>query len=396
MKIRKAMIIQSQLVILSTAICLSLFSCGKQQQSGFNMVKEYPVTTLQPESVELNTSYPATIKGRQDIEIRPNVSGFITQLCVDEGATVHKGQLLFVIDPVQYEEAVKVAEAAVKVAEANVATAQLTADNKAELAKKNIISDYDKQMAFNTLATQKAALAQAKAQLINAKQTLSYTKVSSPSNGVVGTIPLGVGSLVSPSSATPLTTVSDNSEMFAYFSLNEKQILELAREHGANNLVQNLPEVQLKLSDGTLYNKKGKIATISGIIDQSTGTSNLRAAFPNPDQLLRSGNTGDILVPIKLDSAILVPQAATYEMQDKRFVYIVQDDSTVKNTEIKILNVDDGKNFVVTSGLKAGDRIVLEGAGTLKDGAQIKPISPEEAAAKLKAMTQTQAAGKNK
>lgn len=251
-------------------------------------------------------------------------------------------------------------------------------------------------MAFNTLATQKAALAQAKAQLINAKQNLSYTKVISPSNGVVGTIPLRVGSLVSPSSATPLTTVSDNSEMFAYFSLNEKQILELAREHGANNLVQNLPEVQLKLSDGTLYNKKGKIATISGIIDQSTGTSNLRAAFPNPDQLLRSGNTGDILVPIKLDSAILVPQAATYEMQDKRFVYIVQDDSTVKNTEIKILNVDDGKNFVVTSGLKAGDRIVLEGAGTLKDGAQIKPISPEEAAAKLKAMTQTQAAGKNK
>lgn len=360
------------------------------------MVKEYPVTTLQPESVELNTSYPATIKGRQDIEIRPNVSGFITQLCVDEGATVHKGQLLFVIDPVQYEEAVKVAEAAVKVAEANVATAQLTADNKAELAKKNIISDYDKQMAFNTLATQKAALAQAKAQLINAKQNLSYTKVISPSNGVVGTIPLRVGSLVSPGSVTPLTTVSDNSEMFAYFSLNEKQILELAREHGANNLVQNLPEVQLKLSDGTLYNQKGKIATISGIIDQSTGTSNLRAAFPNPDQLLRSGNTGDILVPIKLDSAILVPQAATYEMQDKRFVYIVQDDSTVKNTEIKILNVDDGKNFVVTSGLKAGDRIVLEGAGTLKDGAQIKPISPEEAAAKLKAMTQTQAAGKNK
>lgn len=396
MKIRKAMIIQSQRVILSTAICLSLFSCGKQQQSGFNMVKEYPVTTLQPESVELNTSYPTTIKGRQDIEIRPNVSGFITQLCVDEGATVHKGQLLFVIDPVQYEEAVKVAEAAVKVAEANVATAQLTADNKAELAKKNIISDYDKQMAFNTLATQKAALAQAKAQLINAKQNLSYTKVISPSNGVVGTIPLRVGSLVSPSSVTPLTTVSDNSEMFAYFSLNEKQILELAREHGANNLVQNLPEVQLKLSDGTLYNKKGKIATISGIIDQSTGTSNLRAAFPNPDQLLRSGNTGDILVPIKLDSAILVPQTATYEMQDKRFVYIVQDDSTVKNTEIKILNVNDGKNFVVTSGLKAGDRIVLEGAGTLKDGAQIKPISPEEAAAKLKAMTQTQAAGKNK
>lgn len=390
------MIIQLQRVILSTVVCLLLFSCGKKQQSGFNMVKEYPVATLQPTSVELSTSYPATIKGRQDIEIRPNVSGFITKLCVDEGASVRKGQLLFVIDPVQYEEAVKVAEANVKVAEANVATAQLTANNKAELAKKNIISEYDKQMAFNTLASQKAVLAQAQAQLINAKQNLSYTKVVSPSDGVVGTIPLRVGSLVSPGSVTPLTTVSDNSEMFAYFSMNEKQILELARQHGANNLVKNLPEVQLRLSDGTIYGKKGKIATISGIIDQTTGSSNLRAAFQNPDLLLRSGNTGDVLVPIKADSAILVPQAATYEMQDKRFVYIVQDDSTVKNTEIEILNINDGKNFVVTSGLKAGDKIVLEGAGTLKDGAQIKPISPEEAAAKLKAMTQPQATGKNK
>lgn len=394
MKIRKAMIIQSQRVILSTAICLSLFSCGKQQQGGLNMIKEYPVITLQPTSAELKTSYPATIKGRQDIEIRPNVSGFITKLCVDEGATVHKGQLLFVIDPVQYEEAVKVAEAAVEVAEANVATAQLTADNKAELAKKNIISEYDKQMAFNTLASQKATLAQAKAQLINAKQNLSYTKVVSPSNGIVGTIPLRVGSLVSPSSATPLTTVSDNSEMFAYFALTEKQILELAREHGANNLIQNLPEVELKLSDGTIYNQKGKIATISGIIEQTTGTSNLRAGFSNPEQLLRSGNTGDILIPVKIDSAIVVPQAATYEMQDKRFVALVQDDSTVKATEIKIMSINDGKNFVVTSGLKAGDKIVLEGAATLKDGTQIKPITQEEAAAKLKAMTQPQATGK--
>ncbi len=238
------MLIQSQRFFLLTALGATFFSCGTKQQAGMmGGVPEYATITLEPTSIELNNTYPAAaIRGRQDIEIRPNVSGFITKLCVDEGATVKKGQTLFIIDPVQFEEAVKVAEANVNVAKAAVATAQLTADNKRELARKNIISEYDLQMAENTLASQKAALAQAEAQLTNAKNNLSYTQVTSPSNGVVGEIPYRVGSLVSPSMATPLTTVADNSEMYVYFSLNEKELLKMTTDGS----LKKMPEVQLQ------------------------------------------------------------------------------------------------------------------------------------------------------
>lgn len=263
------MLIQSQRFFLLTALGATFFSCGTKQQAGMmGGVPEYATITLEPTSIELNNTYPAAaIRGRQDIEIRPNVSGFITKLCVDEGATVKKGQTLFIIDPVQFEEAVKVAEANVNVAKAAVATAQLTADNKRELARKNIISEYDLQMAENTLASQKAALAQAEAQLTNAKNNLSYTQVTSPSNGVVGEIPYRVGSLVSPSMATPLTTVADNSEMYVYFSLNEKELLKMTTDGS----LKKMPEVQLQLVDGSIYPEKGTVETLSGVIDQTAG-----------------------------------------------------------------------------------------------------------------------------
>ena len=331
------MLIQSQRFFLLTALGATFFSCGTKQQAGMmGGVPEYATITLEPTSIELNNTYPAAaIRGRQDIEIRPNVSGFITKLCVDEGATVKKGQTLFIIDPVQFEEAVKVAEANVNVAKAAVATAQLTADNKRELARKNIISEYDLQMAENTLASQKAALAQAEAQLTNAKNNLSYTQVTSPSNGVVGEIPYRVGSLVSPSMATPLTTVADNSEMYVYFSLNEKE---------------------------------------------------------NPNQVLRSGGSGNILIPEKLDSTIVIPQSATVEAQDKIFAFVVTDSSTVNQTMIQVLPINNGQQYVVTGGLNPGDRIVVEGVGFIKNGMPIKPITPEEAAAKMQQATQQAAA----
>ena len=375
------MIIQSQRVIL-IALSLSLFACGKKGQTLPNAAQEYAVVTLKPTAIELNNSYPATIKGCQDIEIRPNVSGFITKLCVDEGALVRKGQLLFVIDPVQYQEAVKVAEANVKVAEANVATNELTVKNKRELEKKNIISDYDLQMAENQLATQKATLAQAQAQLTNARNNLSYTQVTSPSDGIVGNIPFRVGSLVSPSSATPLTVVSDFSKMFVYFSMNEKQILELTRQ--GKCALSQMPEVELQLADGSIYSEKGKIETLSGVIDQTTGAASIRATFSNPERVLRSGGSGNILVPVKNDSAIVIPQKATYEIQDKKYAFVVNDSSVVKIVGIEILPINNGQQYVVTSGLKAGDRVVVEGVGTtVKDGMTIKPITPEESAAKI-------------
>lgn len=396
MKILKFMVIQSRRLFL-LALSVSLFACSGKQQAGQQATPDYAVITLQPQKVVLTTSYPATFKGRQDVEIRPNVSGFITKLCVDEGASVKKGQTLFVIDPVQYEEAVNVARAAVEVAKANVATAKLTADNKKELQKKNIISKYDLQMAENTLASSEAALAQANAQLVNAEKNLSYTNVISPVDGVMGKVPFRVGALVSPSIATPLTTVSDISEMFAYFSMTEKQLLDLIRQDSSSvKILERMPAVSLTTADGRMYSEKGKIETISEVIEQSTGAVSVRATFNNPRRLLRSGGTGSVILPSELNNALVVPQKATYELQDKRFVFVVGEDSKVKNTEVEIFKLDDGKSFVVTSGLNPGDKIVVEGVGTLRDGTLINPITPEAAAAKLNAATQPAAATANK
>lgn len=392
MEIQKLMMIRSRKLLLLVG-CALCFACGDKQQGQSQSVPDYAVITVEPQTVALKASYPATIRGRQDVEIRPNVSGFITKLCVDEGATVRKGQVLFMIDRVQYEEAVNVAKAAVKVAEANVATARLTADNKRQLAGKNIISEFDRQMAENTLASQEAVLAQSKAQLINAEKNLSYTEVSSPSDGIVGTIPFRVGALVSPTSAVPLTTVSDISRMYVYFSMTEKQLLQLIRQEGSSKeIVERMPSVELELADGSLYPEKGKVETISGVIDQSTGAVSVRAAFDNSAHLLRSGGTGAVKIPSQMPDAIVIPQKATYELQDKKFVYVVQPDSTVSNKEIEIFKLDDGKNYVVTSGLVPGDRIVVEGVGTLRNGTRIRPVTPAQSAAKLKAMTE--AAGK--
>jgi len=364
-------------------MCLSFTSCGKQDQNGSQMIKELAVVSVSSSNVELISSYPAVIKGKQDVEIRPQVSGFITRLAVDEGSVVRKGQTLFIIDPVQYEEAVNAARAAVNVAKANMATAELTAQNKRELAKNNIIGAYDLQMAENSLLSSKALLAQATAQLVNAEKNLSYTRVSSPSDGVVGTIPFRVGSLVSPSIVTPLTTVSDISEMYAYFSMTERQLLGFtANGTSSKDILSTMPSVQLKLIDGTIYADTGKVETMSGVIDQTTGSVSIRAKFSNKSKILRSGGTGIVLVPANMTDRILVPQKATYEIQDKRFVYVVDDKSTVKSTPIEIFTLDDGQNFVVTSGLKAGDKIVVEGISSLKDGMQIKAVTPEQAAAK--------------
>ena len=385
MKIQKSIIIQSRKVML-VALGVSLFACSNKQQGMQQGVPDYAVITVEATPATLNSSYPATIRGRQDVEIRPNVSGFITKLCVDEGAVVKKGQTLFLIDPVQFEAAVNVARATVNVAEANVSTAKLTAENKRELAKKNIISEYDLQMAENTLASQEAALAQARAQLINAEKNLSYTEVTSPSDGVVGTFPYRVGSLVSPSSATPLTTVSDISEMYVYFSMNEKQILDMIRQAdgSTSGVLNGLPEVELQLADGTIYPEKGKISTLSGVIDQTTGSASIRATFKNP---------GHIMIPVENEAAIIIPQKATYELQDKKFVFVVTDSSTVVSTEIKVLPQTNGQQYVVSSGLKPGDRIVTEGVGTsVRNGMKINPITPEQASARLQQATQQTAA----
>lgn len=327
-------------------------------------------------TADLEKSYPATIKGKTDIDVRPLVSGFITKVHVDEGQVVSKGQVLFTLDQVQYQAAVDQAQASVLVAETAVQTAQLTANTKRSLFEKNIISEYENQLAQNSLAQAQAQLAQAKAGLVNAQKNLSYTVVTAPSTGVVGKIPNREGSLASPSMVTPLTTVSDTGDVYAYFSLTEKDILEMTEENKSlAAAIKAMPEVQLRLSDGTIYESTGKVATITGTIDSSTGAASVRALFKNSKGVLRSGSTGQVVIPHHMDSVIVIPQKATYELQDHKFVYVVGDSCKVTSRPITIYSLNDGQNFVVTSGLSANEQVVVEGVGTVvKDGLVIAPV----------------------
>lgn len=374
---------KKQLQTLSKSIlCISAFamlftSCGgkKQQQQQQPTAVQVETMKVSEGNTKLERAYPATIKGKTDIEIRPQISGFITKVCVQEGQHVKKGQLLFVIDQVQLEAAVRSAEAAVASAKSNVATNELTVANKKVLREKNIISDYEYQTATLALASAKASWNQANQGLIEAKKNLSFANVTSPSDGVVGSIPSREGSLVGPSYPA-LTTVSDISEVYAYFSLNEKELLGMTNS-GENNLsgaIKKLPEVNLVLADGTRYPLQGKVETISGVIDQSTGSASVRASFKNTNNMLRSGSTGSILIPNPLSNVIEIPQKATYEIQDKKFVYIVGKDNKAVSTPVEVSPLNDGSNYIVTSGLKAGDVVVVEGVGTLvKDGVEIAP-----------------------
>ncbi|MBQ9076421.1 MAG: efflux RND transporter periplasmic adaptor subunit [Muribaculaceae bacterium] len=367
------------LLLTGTAITvLSSCSGGQQQQAA---APEIATLTVAYGNAELKSDYAATVKGRTDIAIRPQVTGFITKVHVDEGDRVRSGQVLFTLDQIQYQAAVESAAAAVKVAESAVSTAQLTADNKKMLYDKNIISEYEWQMADNALAQAKAQLAQAEANLVNAKKNLAYTVVTAPCDGVIGTIPNREGSLASPSSAQALTTVSDNTEVYAYFSFNEKDLLGFTANgtKSVEEVIAGMPEVELQLADGTVYPIKGRVATISGVIDNTTGASNVRALFDNTNGMLRSGSTGTVLIPYTSDSTILIPQKATFEIQDRKYVYALNDSNKVSSRFIRVASENDGKNYIVTEGLVPGDRIAIEGVGTVVREGMV--VTPRDAAA---------------
>ena len=334
---------------------------------------QYGVTTIATTDREIQSNYSATIRGRQDIDIYPQVSGTISELRVTEGQSVSKGQTLFIIDQVPYKAALQTAEANVAAAKASVATAQLTYDSKKELFAKSVVSQYDLSTAENTLLTAKAQLAQAEAQRVNAANNLSYTVVKAPANGMVGTLPYRVGALVSASMPQPLTTVSDNSEMYVYFSMTENQLLNLTREYGSiDNTLKNMPDVQLRLNDGSVYDEAGRIEALRGVIDTSTGSVPLRAAFPNPNGLLHSGGAGNIILPSIYKDCIAVPQAATFELQDKVYVYKVVD-GKASSSIIDVEKLSNGREYIVRSGLTPGDVIVAEGVGLLREGTPIVP-----------------------
>ena len=353
---------------------LALASCGKKQgmPTGDN---KHVVETLTAQQAEITTSYPATIRSRQDVNVVAKVSGHIMKVCVNEGQEVKAGQALFLIDPTVYKAAVEAAEAGVNMAEASVETQRLTVENKEMLHSKDIISDFDLRAAKNQLATLEAQLASAKAQLTNAKNQLDFCTITSPTDGVVGQINYRQGTLASPSLPKPLTVVSDLREMYVYFSMAEKQVLDLGGQKAA---LESFPAVALRMSNGKTYSETGKVAAISGVIDANTGSLQVRADFKNPERLLRSGGTGIIEVPTHEDAAVMVPQIAVISVQEKKFVYTLGEDNKVKYTEIKVLSQNDGQSYIVTEGVKVGDRIVVEGVTRLKDGMEITPITAEE------------------
>lgn len=346
-------------------------SCGQKQQAAMP-VGGYETMNVAVADKIVETDYSATIRGRQDINIMPQVSGTIQKLCVTEGEKVRNGQVLFIIDQVPYKAALNTAEANVKSAKAALATAELTYNSNKELYANKVVSEFTLRTSENQYLTAKAQLAQAEAQEVNARNNLSYTEVKSPSNGVVGMLPYRVGTLVSPSMTQPLTTVSDNSEMYVYFSMTENQILGMLREYGSvDEAIAKMPEISLSLNDGTTYSAKGKIESISGVIDSQTGSVGVRAVFPNENGLLLSGASGKVSIPSTYSNYIIVPQEATVKQQDKISVFKVVDGKAV-SAIIKVAPYNDGREYIVLEGLNAGDEIIAKGAGLLREGVQVK------------------------
>lgn len=347
-----------------------LASC--KQEGSMPIETEYAVLKVSVTDKQLQTRYSASIRGRQDIDIYPQVGGFLTKLCVEEGQTVHRGQVLFIIDQVPYRAALQTAEANVQAAEAGLATAQLTLESKRELHVAEVVSAFDLKTAENSWLSAKAQLAQAKAQELSARNNYSYTEVKSPADGVVGVLPYRVGALVSANLPKPLTTVSDNSDMYVYFSLTENQLLALTRQYGSKQeALQNLPEVELQLADQSIYAEKGRVESISGVVDVNTGTVSLRAVFPNRKGLLYSGTSGNVIIPVVRKQCVVIPQTATYEVQDQVYVYKVEGERAVSHP-IRVTRVDGGQEYIVESGLQEGDVIVAEGVGLIREGTQVK------------------------
>ena len=362
-------------------IALAIVSCGQKQQGGApggaaGQVKEYPVIAVTQQSTTLFKDYAAKLEGQQTVEIRSKIAGYIDKIMVDEGAFVKKGQVLFRLNANDLQAAVRSSEASVKVAEADVNSAAINLEKTKPLVEKNIISKFELESVNSALKAKEAQLAQAKANLENAKANLQYTVITSPAEGTIGTFPYRVGSLVSSTSAEPLTTVSNTAKMYAYFSFNEKEFLTLVKGLEGKNLQEKfakLPDVSLVLADNSVYEQPGRIETASGLIDQQTGSINVRATFPNTEGLLRSGGSGMVRIPQFINSAIIIPQKTTYELQGKYFVYLVGSDNKVHNTEIQIVSGNLKDSYVVTNGLKVGDQIVLQGIATLRNDTEIKP-----------------------
>lgn len=375
-------------ILMFAASALLLVSCGGGGGRPTFGDNEFPVVTVGTSSASSQATYPASIKGVQDVQISPKIGGFITRINVKEGQTVGAGQVLFEIDNATYQAQVRQAQASVNTAQAACNTAKLSYENSQKLFENKVIGDFELKSATNQYEQAKAGLAQAQAALASAKEQLSFCFVKSPASGVVGTLPFKVGALVGAQNV--LTTVSNNSSMEVYFSMTEKDALAMSK---SGDGLSQLPAVQLQLADGTIYGHEGKVTKMSGVIDQATGTVQLIAVFPNAEKLLKSGGSGAIVIPHDNNSAIVIPQSCVSEVQDKKFVYTLGKDNKVAYTEIKVAPQNDGNNYVVTEGLKVGDKYVSNGITKLSDGMVIVPITPERYNQKIKEQVKAMSAG---
>lgn len=355
------------LLVVCCVLLPSACSDKKQALPG----EKYKTLTVAKRDFTLQSAYTATLKGRQAVEIRPQVDGTITEIRINEGDKVRRGQVLFVIDQVPYKAALETARANLKSAEAKLRTARLTAESKDALYKRNVVSDYERKTAFNSLNEAEAAVAQAKAELTRAANDLSYTEVKSPVDGVASMIPYRVGVLVGSTIEEPLVTVSDDSEIYAYFSMAESQMLDLIQEYGSlDEAKKKFPAVTLNMSNGKKYGLQGRITAIGGTVDSGTGAVSIRAAFGNPRHLLRNGGSASVVVPGVHKDCIVIPQAATYEHQNRVFVWKVVDGKT-QSAPITVYKYNDGQNYIVLSGLEPGDVIIAEGAGLIREGTAV-------------------------
>ena len=379
-------------VLMFAAASMLLASCGGGGGRPTFGDNEFPVVAVGTSSTTMQSTYPAVIKGVQDVEIHPKVQGFIVQINVKEGQTVSAGQVLFVLDNATFQAQVRQAQAQVNTATASLNTAKLTYENSQKLHASGVIGDYELQSSKNNYESAVAGLAAAQASLASAQESLSYCFVKSPAAGVVGSLPFKVGTLVSASNT--LTTVSNISSMEVYFSMTEKDVLAMGKNAGGlTGAIEAMPAVKLKLADGTEYGQEGRVTKMSGVIDAATGSVQIIAVFPNPEKVLKSGGSGAIIIPKSNTDAIIIPQGCVSEVQDKKFVYILDKDNKVKYTEIKVDPQNDGNNYIVTEGLKTGDKYVTNGITKLSDGMEIVPITPEKYQQKIKDQASAMSAG---
>lgn len=359
--------------LLIIALAAFLVGCGGAPKDAMSET-EYPAIKLDTSSAVVYTDFTAEIKSGTVVEIRPRVAGYIDKILVEEGSRVSKGQVIFQIDQSDLIEQYNSAEANVDAARAKLENANLEVRKLTPLVEKGIISVYELDNAKSNQTAAQAALKAAVSQSNNAKINLGYARITSPVNGVVGRIVVREGTLVSTANQEPMTTVSGDGDVSAYFSMDENTILDMATAVNGRTLsekVAKMPSATLVLSNGKIYEPKGRLELASGLVDATTGSYQLKAVFANPENVLRSGSSGVIRLSEYFSGVILVPQKATYEMQDKKMVFVVDTAGKVESRSI-IIEGTSGSNYVVSEGVSSGDQVVTEGVDFIREGQAIK------------------------